>query len=46
MKSRFRLGIQVFIRDMRESVSLTITFAIAVAAFVLAFAVATGFSLP
>lgn len=41
--SRFRLGVQLFIRDMRDNVPLRITFAIAIAAFVLAMAVATGF---
>jgi hypothetical protein len=41
--SRFRLGFQLFIRDMHDSVSLLITFVIAILAFILAIAVATGF---
>lgn len=40
--SRFRLGIQMFIRDMHESVPLSVTFAIAVVAFLVALAAITG----
>lgn len=41
--SRFRLGIQTFAKDMHDSVPLSVTFVIAIAAFLLAIAVATGF---
>lgn len=37
-----RLGFKLFVRDMKESVPLSVTFVIAVLAFALAFAVATG----
>jgi len=37
-----RLGFQLFVRDMKESVPLFVTFCIAVLAFVIAVAVATG----
>lgn len=41
--SKLRLGIQTFARDMHDSVPLLVTFVIAILAFLLAFAVATGF---
>jgi hypothetical protein len=41
--SRFRLGLQMFVNDMHHSLSLFVTFVIAILAFILAIAVATGF---
>lgn len=41
--SEFRRGIRLFAHDLRTSVPLSVTFGIAVLAFMLALAVATGF---
>lgn len=41
----FLKGLQLFASDLRKSVPLSVTFVIALVAFVLALAVATGFHL-